>query len=271
MMQPLQCSCGKPVYTGVVGATSCLDCWKSSIMENCNEAVSWFYGIAAYCEGHRDATHLYTSTAPSYKIELSLGYAPIRSTYYINWNAMPRNDKGYIWSTSRQYRQPIGYSSYLYDNSTPVELISFSFDYLFRQLVKLQSNRWAVIKNAVHTCSMCGKHFQEGELKKPFTCFSCTEKYPKIRQIEKAPANSGYVYLIQSPTGAYKIGCARDINKRLQTFEVKLPFEVGFIHAIQSPVYKKIERDLHSRFAKKRINGEWFNLSDDDVRYIKSL
>lgn len=81
----------------------------------------------------------------------------------------------------------------------------------------------------------------------------------------------GFVYLLQSPTSAYKIGRTKDPQSRMKTFGIQLPFEVEYACLIETPDMYDLESRLHSRFAKKRINGEWFNLTNDDVEYIKSL
>ncbi len=81
----------------------------------------------------------------------------------------------------------------------------------------------------------------------------------------------GYVYLIQSPTEAYKIGCTKNPKNRMKTFGVKLPFEVEYIALIKSDNHKQLESDLHETFEDKRIDGEWFALTPDDVEYIKGL
>lgn len=83
---------------------------------------------------------------------------------------------------------------------------------------------------------------------------------------------SGYVYLIASTVGSYKIGRTKDIHDRLRTFNVKLPFEVQFIHHIQCEDMYIAEKLLHRFFASKRIKGsEWFLLTDQDVEYIKQV
>lgn len=94
------------------------------------------------------------------------------------------------------------------------------------------------------------------------------KKEKRAKQLEPKP---GYVYLIQSPTGNYKIGRTTDPANRLKTFEVKLPFEVEFVCVIQCENMFTVERELHQRFADKRVNGEWFSLLPDDVEYIKGL
>lgn len=86
-----------------------------------------------------------------------------------------------------------------------------------------------------------------------------------------APRNPGYVYLLQSPTSAYKIGRTRDPNNRMRTFGVQLPFEVDFICVIKTGDMYELERRLHERYADKRIRGEWFALDSEDVEYIKGL
>lgn len=83
--------------------------------------------------------------------------------------------------------------------------------------------------------------------------------------------NSGYVYLVQSPTGAYKIGRTKDPSNRMKTFTVKLPFEVDYVCVIETADMYKLEGDLHLRFNTKRVNGEWFRLEPQDVEHIKSL
>lgn len=92
-------------------------------------------------------------------------------------------------------------------------------------------------------------------------------KYTPVKPRDR----KGYVYLIQSPTGAYKIGRTADPGDRLRTFNVKLPFEVEYVCVIATDDMYALERQLHGKFAAKRVNGEWFILSPDDVEYIKRL
>lgn len=81
----------------------------------------------------------------------------------------------------------------------------------------------------------------------------------------------GFVYLVKSPTGFYKIGRTKNPEKRIKSFEVKLPFEVELDALIPTVDMYRLEADLHQRFAEKRGQGEWFALTPDDVEYIKGL
>ena len=87
----------------------------------------------------------------------------------------------------------------------------------------------------------------------------------------KPRSTTGYVYLLQSSTGYWKIGRTHSPNNRLKTFNVKLPFEVEYKHLIQTDDMYALETKLHERFKEKRINGEWFALNDGDVREICAL
>lgn len=78
----------------------------------------------------------------------------------------------------------------------------------------------------------------------------------------------GYVYVIKSPTGAYKIGRTIDPDNRLKTFSVKLPFEVEYLYVIPTCDPRGLEGELHNKFKDKRINGEWFSLDDDDLAFF---
>ena len=85
------------------------------------------------------------------------------------------------------------------------------------------------------------------------------------------PARDGYVYLLKSSMGHYKIGRSRDVKKRLSTFGVQLPFKVELVCQIKTNNMYDLERDLHDLFSHKRVNGEWFTLDDNDAEYIKDL
>jgi len=94
----------------------------------------------------------------------------------------------------------------------------------------------------------------------------------RAKQLEREQkAYPGYVYLIQSPTGAYKIGRTKNPDDRMKTFGIQLPFEVQFVHLIETANMYKLERSLHKKFSSKRVNGEWFQLVPEDIEFIKGI
>lgn len=92
--------------------------------------------------------------------------------------------------------------------------------------------------------------------------------YTEVRTAERPPRH-GYVYIVRSENGDYKIGRTINPNSRGKTFDVKLPLRVKFELLIESPDYRGLERELHQRFASKRIDGEWFKLTPEDVEQLR--
>ena len=87
----------------------------------------------------------------------------------------------------------------------------------------------------------------------------------------KPTGQPGFVYLLRSVTGFYKIGRTKNPKDRLRTFGVLLPFEVEYEHIIPTDDMGRAEMTLHDRYAQKRGNGEWFMLSEQDVIAIKAI
>lgn len=94
---------------------------------------------------------------------------------------------------------------------------------------------------------------------------------PERVSARKQSNKSGYVYLIRSQDGYFKIGHTSDPDNRMKTFSVKLPFDVEYVCLIWSGDRFELERSLHDLYKSKHVNGEWFNLSDEDVNYLKGL
>jgi hypothetical protein len=96
-----------------------------------------------------------------------------------------------------------------------------------------------------------------------------------LSDISKYPprkGHAGYVYLIQELNdGNFKIGRTRNPNNRLETFGVTLPAKVDYICLIPTENTHLLERKLHRQFARRRVAGEWFALSDEDVASVIAL
>lgn len=83
---------------------------------------------------------------------------------------------------------------------------------------------------------------------------------------------SSYVYLIrENISNTIKIGYTNNPERRVAEFRVQLPFEINHIHTIQCVNGRETEKLLHKLYQHKRVNGEWFRLSELDVGDIKKL
>lgn len=84
---------------------------------------------------------------------------------------------------------------------------------------------------------------------------------------------AGYVYVVKSlhPAPLYKIGRSNRPDKRTELFGIEVPFDIEVMHTIQTDDMYALESELHAKFADKRVRGEWFNLSADDLTVISEL
>jgi hypothetical protein len=82
------------------------------------------------------------------------------------------------------------------------------------------------------------------------------ENFPK--------ASSGYIYIIKMEK-YYKIGLSRSIAVRLNSFK-SLPEKIEILALEQVVDDRSVESELHKMFVKKRTNGEWFILDEDEIQ-----
>lgn len=78
------------------------------------------------------------------------------------------------------------------------------------------------------------------------------------------------VYLICSEfeeRKLYKIGFTRrPVDKRIKEIKTGNGSDVYLVESFSSKWGSKIEANLHKIFKSKKISGEWFDLSDGDVK-----
>lgn len=86
-----------------------------------------------------------------------------------------------------------------------------------------------------------------------------------------APDRPGHVYLLASELGPHKIGRAKEVGERLKTLAIQLPFDVSLAHHFPADDCVAAEAYLHGRFAEKRLRGEWFRLTEEDVEWIMGI
>jgi len=81
-----------------------------------------------------------------------------------------------------------------------------------------------------------------------------------------ASFEAGYVYMIQhGRRREYKIGRTNNVLRREGEIALELPQKARPIHVIRTDDPAGIESYWHRRFADRRMNGDWFELSTADV------
>jgi len=83
------------------------------------------------------------------------------------------------------------------------------------------------------------------------------------------PSRRGYIYFVQDGEGRVKIGKTINMSKRIREY-TKLPTEPIILHTFESENYSDAEILVHNRYADQRLRGEWFDLTKEDIEFIKS-
>lgn len=100
----------------------------------------------------------------------------------------------------------------------------------------------------------------------------CDSVLEKVKKPDESTGEediiSGFVYLGKQHSD-YKIGKAKDINRRRDDITLlgSEPFEL--IHTIETDDMTGIEKYWHNRFKTKHLRGEWFKLSAIDIKAFK--
>ena len=78
----------------------------------------------------------------------------------------------------------------------------------------------------------------------------------------------GFVYVMKSGR-FYKIGSSGNVERRNYELGIKLPEDLRILHKIRTDDPIGIESYWHNRFKDKRKQGEWFDLSNEDISAFK--
>lgn len=87
----------------------------------------------------------------------------------------------------------------------------------------------------------------------------------------KQSKEKGFVYLMKSGNGYYKIGISKNAGSRLYGLRRQFPVEIDIVHKIASNNYRNVEKFLHRKYAHRKAELEWFKLEPEDIRWLTAL
>jgi len=73
------------------------------------------------------------------------------------------------------------------------------------------------------------------------------------------------VYILKTGKNLYKIGKTHDLQRRLTSYHTHLPILFRVVRQYPAANMAQLEESLHIVFQHKRIKGEWFQLTDQDL------
>jgi len=80
-----------------------------------------------------------------------------------------------------------------------------------------------------------------------------------------------YIYLLEDEHGYYKIGITIDIKQRMKGLSTGSSSEHILISSFKTSHNRKLETALKNFYNHKNKKGEWFELSNDDVKNFENI
>lgn len=88
----------------------------------------------------------------------------------------------------------------------------------------------------------------------------------KIQPIwEGKNEEAGFIYCLHDQLGHFKIGLTKNLTQRIKQLSTQPPFNLTLVCAFRVLNATRYEGMLHEKYSAQRLNGEWFELSPDEL------
>lgn len=78
----------------------------------------------------------------------------------------------------------------------------------------------------------------------------------------------GFVYLVRNHLGHIKIGKAKNPRSRFSNLQTASSSQLELLHVIETNAMAQAESSLHAKFEKRRVRGEWFDLTPKQIEEL---
>src|ERR1700744_726898 len=84
-------------------------------------------------------------------------------------------------------------------------------------------------------------------------------------------SNSHCVYILKTGRNLYKIGKTANLQQRLPAYPTHLPILFHLVRQYPAVNMDDLEASLHIVFQHRRVKGEWFQLTTDDLHICDNI
>lgn len=77
------------------------------------------------------------------------------------------------------------------------------------------------------------------------------------------------LYVAREPYGTVKIGITKYLEQRMSSLATACPYDIEVLFTVEVADARWAERQIHERFAHKRVKGEWFRLDEDEIESLR--
>lgn len=135
-----------------------------------------------------------------------------------------------------------------------------SFPHIFRQ--------WTKPEIAARLSAYCERFPGHDDIVAMLVGQAPSPLFPRKEGAAKAEPTDGFVYMLKAGR-FYKVGRTNDLGRREYDIKLQLPERATTVHTIRTDDPVGIEAYWHKRFAERRKNGEWFELTAVDVKAFR--